>query len=206
MTRSGSTAAARNAFVTTSTRFRSVRSTTTPAKTPNTTAGRIASRMRIEEDVFDFVISPTNTMRAKVVAFAATWDRICAPQSARKARLRRMPRSEAPLSWSIGVAALLGLGGQRSALDESFDIALQLPPADEDPAAAGRAAHPDVRAEPHDAPGVAPAGMRLPQHDDVVEVQGQRRLRHPDGQSRRDDQRWERTAATSRAVCFATVK
>src|SRR5260370_32447270 len=39
-TSSGSTAAARNAFVTTSTRLRSVRSTTTPAKTPNTTAGR----------------------------------------------------------------------------------------------------------------------------------------------------------------------
>jgi len=102
-TNSGSTATARRAFVITRTRFRSVRSTTTPANTPNTTAGRIARRMRIDDDVLDFVSSPTSTMSAKVVALAATCDKICAAHRARNARLRKMPRSAALSSgWPTG--------------------------------------------------------------------------------------------------------
>src|SRR5437016_6989045 len=161
--------------------------------------------MRIEEDVFDFVISPTRTMSANVVAFAATWDRICAAQSARNARLRRMPRSAAPLTWSIGAAALLGRR-QGSAFDESLDVALELAPPDEHPATALRAADADVGAEADDAPRVPAARVRLAEHDDVVEVQRQRRLGHQDGQSRDADQRGVATAAMSIAVSFATVK
>src|SRR5438132_2711504 len=178
--RRGRTAPARSAFVTTSTRLRSVRSTTTPANTPNTTAGRIARRMRMEDDVFDFVSSPTSTMSAKVVAFAATCDRICAAQSARNARFRRMPRSAAPVGSSIGLVGRR----QGSALDESFDVALEVAASDEHPPAAGRAADADVRAETHDPPRVAAARMRLAQDDDVVEVQRKGRSRHQDGQSR----------------------
>src|SRR5438045_5275824 len=204
-TSSGITATARSVLVTTRTRLRSVRSTTTPANTPKTTAGRIARRMRIEEEVFDFVISPTRTMSAKVVALAATCERICAAHSARKGRLRMIPRSAMSPGCSIGPGRLVDRR-QRATLDEPLDVALELAAGDEDAAPAGRAAHADIRSEPHDAPGIAAAGVHLPQHDDVVEVQRQRRLGHQDAQSRSGAQRWAATAGTSIVVSFMTAK
>ncbi len=93
--KSGMIVAARSVLVTTRTRRLSVRSTMTPPAIPKSTAGSTASRMSSDDDVFECVISATRMMSALVTALAATCERICADQIARKARLRRRPRSGA---------------------------------------------------------------------------------------------------------------
>ena len=45
------------------------------------------------------------------------------------------------------------------------------PPWAAHPARAARAANADIRPEPNDPPGVRAAGVRLPQHDDIVKVE-----------------------------------
>src|SRR2546428_2536189 len=172
--RSGTIAAARSAFVIMRTSRRSLRSTMRPPAIPKSTAGRTARRMRNEEEVFECVISATRMMSALVTAFAATWDRICAAQSARNVRLRRMPRSAASVASftpdSVGRC-------ERPAFGEPLQVLFEIPPTDQDPPPAGDAAESDVRAEAHDAPAVAAAGVRLPQHHNVVEIEGDRALR-----------------------------
>src|SRR5581483_7428859 len=66
---------------------------------------------------------------------------------------------------------------QRSALDEPLDVALEGGAPGEHAAAASGADEADVGAQPDDAPGVAAAGMRLPEDDDIVEIEGERSLR-----------------------------
>jgi hypothetical protein len=72
----------------------------------------IAKRIKNDEEVFDFVSSATRTMRAKVIAFAATCDRICADQIARNAGLRKSPRSAASSSSSATPLTRPGRAGR----------------------------------------------------------------------------------------------
>lgn len=55
-----------------------------------------------------------------------------------------------------------------TARDEPFDPPLYLAAGQEDPAAAGQAAEPDIRAEAHDAPFRAATWVRLAQLHDIV--------------------------------------
>ena len=86
---------------------------------------------------------------------------------------------EADMYGFLDLGQLSGLvrRGQWPARNEPLDIALERRTRHEHAVLAGRAAHADVRAQPDDAPGVAAAGVRLAQDDDVVEIQGQRPLR-----------------------------
>src|SRR2546428_13653603 len=174
--RSGTIAAARSAFVIMRTSRRSLRSTMRPPAIPNSTAGRTARRMRNEDEVFECVISATRMMSALVTAFAATCDRICAPQIARNARLRRTPRSAAGIaSFTPGSVDRC----ERSAFGEPLQVLLEIATGDEHSPGARGTAEPDVGAEAHHSPGVAAAGMRLPQHDDIVQVERQGTLGTP---------------------------
>ncbi len=108
---SGMTTTARSAFVTTSTIRRSTRSTRTPPANPKSTAGMIASRIRIDDDVFECVSSATRMISAEVTAFAAACERICAAQIAMNARLRSRPCCAAWVTsdklWSIPPAPVV---------------------------------------------------------------------------------------------------
>lgn len=61
--------------------------------------------------------------------------------------------------------------GRLAARDEPFDPSLYLAAGQEDPAAAGQAAEPDIRAEAHDAPFRAATWVRLAQLHDIVETE-----------------------------------
>src|SRR3989442_9500731 len=164
--------AARKIFATMSMSRRSVRSTMMPPAIPKSTAGRTASRIRNDDEVFECVISATRMMSALVTAFAATWERIWAAQIARNARLRRMPRSAA--ARLAPVNAPLVDRRERPALGEPLHVLFEIAPADEHAAPAGRAAKTDVGAEPDDAPGVAAPRGSLAPHPDIVQKERHR--------------------------------
>ena len=96
--------------------------------------------------------------------------------------LRRPNGEERAIAEEAMLYGLLDLGqwsglvrrGQWPARDEPLDIALDRRTGDEHAVLAGRAAQADVRAEPDDAPCVAPAWMRLAQRDDIVEIERKR--------------------------------
>src|SRR5947208_14079115 len=75
-----------------------------------------------------------------------------------------------------GVHGKQGLVGrsERSARYEPLHVLFEIATRDEDPPSASRTPQADVGAEPDDAPGVAAAGMRLSQDDDVIEIERNR--------------------------------
>src|SRR6266550_1218148 len=85
-------------------------------------------RMTNDDEVFERVISATRMMSALVTAFAATWERIWAPQIARNARLRRMPRSAAARLAPVN-APLVGRR-ERPALSEPLHVLFEIAASD----------------------------------------------------------------------------
>src|SRR5215212_4598869 len=163
------------------------RSTSTPAKRLNTTAGSMKERTSTEPITPDWVRAVISTSSVNMRPFWAVWETSWAIQMRRKPLLASTEPlgsggpgrpGASTVSTVIGSSRRRGDGQLRQlrpATDEGLDTLLQFPARQHHAPPAGQALDANVRTEPHDAPLQAAARVRLAQAQHILhaEVDGQ---------------------------------
>src|SRR5215216_7154033 len=173
----------RTMLVATSTVRLCQRSTSTPAKRLNTTAGNMKERTSTEPITPDWVRAVISTSSVNMRPFWAVWETSCAIQMRRKPLLA----STEPLGsggpgrpGASTVSTVIRSSRQRGdgqirqlrpAADEGLDALLQLPARQHHASLARQALDADVGAQPYDAPFEAAAGVRLAQAEHVLHAE-----------------------------------